>query len=309
MKLPVVFLMGPTAAGKTSIALRLCERLPFEIISVDSGMVYRGMDIGTAKPSRAILEEIPHHLVSICEPDETYSAARFCVDARFAIDEIHRRQKIPLLVGGTGLYFRALAYGMSVLPGADPAVRRMITTQAAQLGWGAMHRRLAKLDPIAAHRIDPNDSQRIQRALEVHAIGDRSMTAYHQDKTAHALPFDTVKIILVPEDRTRLYERIDRRFLAMLGDGLIDEVKRFYENDRFCLTLPAMRMVGYRQIWQFLDGQGDYAHMVKRATAATRQTAKRQMTWLRKEAYAIRFDGESPSVYDAIHQHLAEKVT
>ena len=307
MSLPVVFLMGPTAAGKTVLALFLCERLPFEIISVDSGMVYRGMNIGTAKPSRAILEKFPHHLVDICEAHETYSMARFYADACSAINEIHNRQKIPLLVGGTGFYFRALTHGVSTLPDADQMIRQEIVARARRIGWEAMHQRLSDIDPTAARRIHPNDPQRIQRALEVHMISGRSMTAHYQDKTAKPLPFEIFKVMLAPKDRTHLHARIGARFLSMLDDGFIDEVKCFYKDDRFSATLPAMRMVGYRQIWQFLDGQYDYAQMVARATAATRQMAKRQMTWFRRETHAVWFDCESP--HGTIYQYLSEKVT
>lgn len=300
MTLPAIFLMGPTATGKTDIAVELCKRLPIELISVDSAMVYRGMDIGTAKPSKTLLSEVPHRLIDICEPDETYSAARFRRDALQAIDEIHADQRIPLLVGGTGLYFRSLESGISDLPDADAGVRQQLEAEASELGWEAMHRRLARIDPVAADRIHPNDPQRIQRALEIYEISGRNMTDHYEDETTRPLPFKLIKIILNPKDRTVLHERIKTRFLKMLDQGFVDEVRSFHENDRFCGSLSAMRMVGYRQIWDYLDGKMDHDQMIEKGIVATRQLAKRQMTWLRKEENGIFFDCNEPGLVDEI---------
>lgn len=307
MTLPAIFLMGPTATGKTDIAVELFNRLPIELISVDSAMVYRGMDIGTAKPSKVLLKKVPHRLIDVCEPDETYSAARFRRDALQAIDEIHTDQRVPLLVGGSGLYFRSLESGISDLPDADEEVRQQLESEANELGWEAMHRRLAGIDPVAADRIHPNDPQRIQRALEIYEISGRNMTDHFKDETSRPLPFEVIKIILNPEDRIMLYERIKTRFLKMLDQGFVEEVRTFYGNDRFCGTLSAMRMVGYRQIWDYLDGKMDYGQMVEKGIIATRQLAKRQMTWLRKEENAIFFDCGESELVDKIQGILGQK--
>jgi tRNA dimethylallyltransferase len=307
MTLPVIFVMGPTATGKTDIAVALFERLSIELISVDSAMVYRGMDIGTAKPSKTLLSEVPHRLIDICEPDETYSAARFRSDALQAIDEIHADQRIPLLVGGTGLYFRALESGISDLPDADAEVRQQLEAESEKIGWDAMHRRLADIDPVSADRIHPNDPQRIQRALEIYEISGRNMTDHYDDETISPLPFEVIKIILNPVDRTVLHERIKHRFLKMLDEGFVEEVRSFHENDRFCGTLPAMRMVGYRQVWDYLDENTDYDQMVEKGIVATRQLAKRQMTWLRKEENGIFFDCDELRLVDKIQGILGQK--
>lgn len=307
MTLPAIFLMGPTATGKTDIAVELFNRLPIELISVDSAMVYRGMDIGTAKPSKVLLKKVPHRLIDVCEPDETYSAARFRRDALQAIDEIHTDQRVPLLVGGSGLYFRSLESGISDLPDADEEVRQQLESEANELGWEAMHRRLAGIDPVAADRIHPNDPQRIQRALEIYEISGRNMTDHFKDETSRPLPFEVIKIILNPEDRIMLYERIKTRFLKMLDQGFVEEVRTFYGNDRFCGTLSAMRMVGYRQIWDYLDGKMDYDQMVEKGIVATRQLAKRQMTWLRKEENAIFFNCGESELVDKIQGILGQK--
>ncbi len=307
MTLPAIFLMGPTATGKTDIAVELFKRLPIELISVDSAMIYRGMDIGTAKPSKILLKKVPHRLIDICEPDETYSAARFRRDALQAIDEIHANQRVPLLVGGSGLYFRSLESGISDLPDADEKVRQQLESEANELGWETMHRRLAGIDPVAADRIHPNDPQRIQRALEIYEISGRNMTDHYEDETSRPLPFELIKIILNPEDRIVLHERIKTRFLNMLDEGFVEEVRTFYGNDRFCGTSSAMRMVGYRQIWDYLDGKMDYGQMVKKGIIATRQLAKRQMTWLRKEENAVFFDCGESELVDKIQGILGQK--
>ena len=307
MILPVIFLMGPTATGKTDIAVSLFKQYPIDIISVDSAMVYKGMDIGTAKPSKELLNEVPHRLIDICEPDETYSAARFRVDALQNIEEIHSQNRIPLLVGGTGLYFRTLETGISDLPDADTKVRQRLELEAGEVGWEVMHSRLAEIDPDSAERIHPNDPQRIQRALEIYEISGRSMTDHYNNGAVSPFPFEVIKIILNPGDRSILHERIKHRFLKMLDDGFIEEVRTFHKDDRFSGSLPAMRMVGYRQIWNYLDGETNYEEMVERGIVATRQLAKRQMTWLRKEENGIWLDSDEPGLVDKIQGILCEK--
>jgi len=307
MTLPVIFLMGPTATGKTEIAVSLSRQNPIDVISVDSAMVYRGMDIGTAKPSKVLLKEVPHRLIDICEPDETYSAAKFRLDALLAINEIHSQNRIPLLVGGTGLYFRALETGISDLPDADAEVRQQLESEAEQIGWQAMHRRLAEIDPASAERIHSNDPQRIQRALEIYEISGRSMTDHYEDETANPFPFEVIKIILNPDDRSILHERIKHRFLKMLDEGLVEEVRTFHKNKRFVKSLPSMRMVGYRQVWNYLDGETDYEEMIEKGIIATRQLAKRQMTWLRKEENGIWLDCDASGLFGKIQGILSEK--
>ena len=307
MTLPVIFLMGPTATGKTDIAVSLFKQYSIELISVDSAMVYKGMDIGTAKPSKELLNEVPHRLIDICEPDEPYSAARFRADALQDIEEIHSQNRIPLLVGGTGLYFRTLETGISDLPDADADVRQRLEMEAGEVGWEAMHRRLAEVDSDSAERIHPNDPQRIQRALEIYEISGRSMTDHYENGAVSPFPFEVIKIILNPGDRLKLHERIKRRFLKMLDDGFIEEVRTFHKVDRFSGSLPAMRMVGYRQIWNYLDGETNHEEMVERGIAATRQLAKRQMTWLRKEENGIWFNSDGSGLVDKIQGILCQK--
>jgi len=306
MTLPVIYLMGPTATGKTDIAAALFKRFPIELISVDSALVYRGMDIGTAKPSKEFLNNVPHRLIDICEPDESYSAARFRNDALLAIDEIHSKNKIPLVVGGTGLYFRALESGISDLPDADEEVRQRLESEARDVGWEAMHARLAEIDPVSADRIHPNDPQRIQRALEIYEISGRSMTDHCKDETINSFPFELIKIILNPGDRSKLHERIKHRFMKMLDEGLVEEVRSFHANGRFSSALPAMRMVGYRQVWNYLDGETDYEEMVEKGIVATRQLAKRQMTWFRKEEDGIWLDSDASGLIEQIQGILCE---
>jgi len=307
MTLPVIFLMGPTATGKTEIAVSLSRQNPVDVISVDSAMVYRGMDIGTAKPSKVLLKEVPHRLIDICEPDETYSAAKFRLDALLAINEIHSQNRIPLLVGGTGLYFRALETGISDLPDADAEIRQQLESEAEQIGWQAMHRRLAEIDPASAERIHTNDPQRIQRALEIYEISGRSITDHYEEKTTNPFSFEVIKIILNPDDRSILHERIKHRFLKMLDEGLVEEVRTFHKNKRFVRSLPSMRMVGYRQVWNYLDGETDYEEMIEKGIIATRQLAKRQMTWLRKEENGIWLDCDASGLFGKIQGILGEK--
>ncbi len=307
MTLPVIFLMGPTATGKTEIAVSLSRQNPVDVISVDSAMVYRGMDIGTAKPSKVLLKEVPHRLIDICEPDETYSSAKFRLDALLAINEIHSQNRIPLLVGGTGLYFRALETGISDLPDADAEIRQQLESEAEQIGWQAMHRRLAEIDPASAERIHTNDPQRIQRALEIYQISGRSITDHYEEKTTNPFSFEVIKIILNPDDRSILHEKIKHRFLKMLDEGLVEEVRTFHKNKRFVRSLPSMRMVGYRQVWNYLDGETDYEEMIEKGIIATRQLAKRQMTWLRKEENGIWLDCDASGLFGKIQGILSEK--
>lgn len=296
MKPPVVFLMGPTASGKTDVAVFLAERLGCAVVSVDSAMVYRGMDVGTAKPPPGVLARVPHRLIDILDPAEAYSAARFRADALREIAHARSRGQVPLLVGGTGLYFRALERGLSALPAADPAVRAGLTAAAAREGWAALHRRLAAIDPAAASRIHPNDPQRIQRALEVCHLTGRPLSELLERDRAPAAPFRAVKLVLEPASREDLHLRIGRRFEHMLASGLLEEVERLRGRGDLHPDLPSMRAVGYRQVWQYLEGSVDRATMVERGIAATRQLAKRQLTWLRAEGEAERIDALDPRV-------------
>jgi len=287
---PIIFLMGPTASGKTALAVELVKSLPVEIVSVDSAMVYRGMDIGTAKPGPDILNIAPHRLIDICEPEQPYSAGQFCLDARIAIDQIHAEGKIPLLVGGTGLYFRSLQFGFSNMPVADPEVRQRLDAEASTAGWASMHARLAGIDPVAAARIHPNDPQRIQRALEIYELTGRPMTEFHDQGRTAALPHPVVKLIVAPSGRSQLDKHIKARFMTMLEAGLVAEVERLSQRPGLSARSTSMRLVGYRQTWSYLAGEYDYNSMIKKAITATGQLAKRQLTWLRSEQQAEWFD-------------------
>ena len=286
---PVVLLMGPTAAGKSAVALALAERIGGEIVSVDSAQVYRGMDIGTAKPGAAERARIPHHLIDIADPDARYSAARFVADAHAAIDAIRGRGNVPLLVGGTMLYFKALRDGLSTLPPADAALRATIDAKAARIGWPAMHAELARVDPESARRLAPNDAQRIQRALEVWMAAGVPLSTLQGHRAAPPPGLGRVlNIALLPSDRARLHRAIAERLDAMLAAGLVAELAALRARHALTPDLPSMRAVGYRQAWQYLDGETTIAAMRERALAATRQLAKRQFTWLRAtEALAI----------------------
>ncbi len=278
---PSVFaLLGPTASGKSRLAMALALQHPIEIVSVDSAQVYRGMDIGTAKPSAAERAAVPHHLIDLVDPTERYSAGRFREDALRAVADILARGRIPLLVGGTMLYYRALASGLDALPAADSAVRAQIDAEAAQRGWPALHAELARVDPQAAARLQPGDAQRIQRALEVWHLTGRPISAL-QSGTPPALPFALRAFALVPEDRAALHERIAARFEAMLNAGLVDELRSLRKKFALHAQLPAMRAVGYRQAWRYLEGEISQAQLRETGIAATRQLAKRQLTWLR----------------------------
>ena len=276
-------LLGPTASGKSRLALRLAERLPVEVVSVDSALVYRGMDIGTAKPTAAERAAVPHHLVDVVNPDETYSAGRWREEAVAICLEVLGRGKLPLLVGGTMLYYRALAAGLDELPSRSPALRAEIDAEAAQRGWPALHAELAKVDAESARRIAPNDAQRVQRALEVWRLTGRPLSRQHGARKA-PLPFTLAGFALVPADRAALHRRIAERFDAMLRDGLVDEVRGLKARFAIDARAPSMRAVGYRQVLELLAGKVSPAGMREQAIAATRQLAKRQMTWLRSRA-------------------------
>ncbi|KFE52022.1 tRNA (adenosine(37)-N6)-dimethylallyltransferase MiaA [Pseudomonas syringae] len=288
---PAIFLMGPTASGKTDLAMELCKVLPCELISVDSALVYRGMDIGTAKPSKEQLTEFPHRLVDILDPAQSYSAADFRTDALAAMAEITARGKIPLLVGGTMLYFKALLDGLADMPAADAGIRAELEAQAAAHGWQALHDQLAVVDPVSAARIHPNDPQRLIRALEVYRVSGLSMTAHREQQTAQTtdaaasgrpqLPYTVANLAIAPADRKVLHDRIATRFSNMLDQGFLDEVLALRSRGDLHPGLPSIRAVGYRQVWDHLDAKLTFAEMQERGIIATRQLAKRQFTWLR----------------------------
>jgi tRNA dimethylallyltransferase len=290
-----IALMGPTASGKTALALDWAQRLGGEIVSVDSALVYRGLDIGAAKPDADELARVPHHLIDLREPWQPYSAAEFATEARTALDDIASRGRLPILAGGTGLYFHALLHGLSAMPSADDATRAQLAEEGRQRGWAALHAELAAIDPVAAARIHTTDAQRIQRALEVYRLSGRTISDWRAQPPASRLPFRVLKLVLAPADRAVLHQRIERRFDLMLDAGFLDEVRRLRAMPELQahprpLDLPALRAVGYRQAWEHLDGLTDAAEFRARAIHATRQLAKRQLTWLRGELDARWFD-------------------
>ena len=299
---PIIAIAGPTAAGKSALALQLVERLRgrAEIISVDSAQVYRGMDIGTAKPDAATRARVPHHLLDLIDPAQAYSAARFADDAQRLIDEIRARGKQPLLVGGTMLYFRALLRGLSELPAADPAFRARTEAEAARLGWGALHARLAQLDPHSAARLHPNDAQRIQRALEICELGGVPASEQFLKSQGQAWAGAVVRIAVCPPQRQELHRRIEQRFRQMMALGFIDEVAGLRARGDLHPELPSMRAVGYRQLWQHLDGAHGLEQAVERGVIATRQYAKRQLTWLRGEPGWNWIDPAEPNAAGAV---------
>lgn len=283
MSAAIPLILGPTGAGKTDLALRLAERHDLEIVSVDSAMVYRGMDIGTGKPPPEVLRRHPHHLVDILDPSQAYSAGQFVRDARRAIDDIRGRGKLPLLVGGTMLYFRALRRGLADMPAADPQVRAAIDAEAGLRGWPALHAELAALDPRSAQRIQPNDAQRIQRALEVHRLTGKTLTQLHAAQPVNSdLTF--AAYAWVPSERERLYAAIEQRLHAMMRAGFLDEVRKLYLRGDLHADLPAIRCVGYRQLWEHLSGRDTLESALQRAIFATRHLARRQLIWLRAES-------------------------
>lgn len=306
-----VFLMGPTASGKTALACALSDQFPLDLVSVDSALVYRGLNIGAAKPDAPTLARYPHRLIDIRDPAEPYSAADFRGDAVAAMQDITAQGRVPLLVGGTGLYFRALQQGLSQLPEADQAVRDRLAAQAAVEGWPALHARLQQLDPAAAGRIGPNDAQRIQRALEVIELTGRPLSEQQRGGSGERFPWRVLKLALVPHDRAPLHERIAQRFDTMLRDGFLDEVRALRARGDLHADLPAIRAVGYRQAWEYLDGQTSEAEFRDRGVFATRQLAKRQITWLRSVLDARMLDPERPETRnlaeDALRLFLGEQ--
>jgi tRNA dimethylallyltransferase len=302
MSVPIPLIMGPTGAGKTDLALRLAEKLPIEIVSVDSAMVYRGMDIGTGKPTRAVLERFPHHLVDILDPSQAYSAGQFVRDALRVIADIRTRGNLPMLVGGTMLYFRALRRGLAEMPQANPQVRQEIDAEAAHAGWPALHARLALLDPTTAQRIQPNDGQRIQRALEVHRLTGRTLSELH----AQTRPVDPTMTFAAfawsPSDRERLYAGIERRFDVMMQTGLLEEVRRLQQRGDLHADMPAIRSVGYRQLWEHLCNGESLPSSVQKAIFATRHLARRQLIWLRAEHDVHWFDALDSAAADQIER-------
>ncbi len=297
---PAIFLLGPTASGKTALSVDLAGKINGEIISVDSTLIYKGMDIGTAKPTLEERRGIPHHLIDIMDPAETYSTGRFRKDALAIMQDISGRGKIPLLTGGTMLYFNALFNGLAELPSADAELRARLEQEMDELGKQAMHDRLAAVDPESAQRIHPNDPQRIQRALEVYELSGKPISHFFQQAQQQTLPFNIIKLIVAPEDRKELHAKIATRFRLMVSQGLIDEVENLYQRGDLSLQMPAIRAVGYRQVWSYLQGDYDQETMIEKAIIATRQLAKRQYTWLRRETDALAFV--------SFQQDLAEKV-
>lgn len=281
--------MGPTASGKTALSVQLAQALNGEIISVDSALVFKGMDIGTAKPTQKERGGIPHHLIDILDPAESFSTGQFRKQALDLMDDITRRGKIPILVGGTMLYFNVLNSGLAVLPEADPDIRAKLDKDLKQLGKEALHRRLAEVDPESAARIHPNDPQRVQRALEVYEISGKPLTSFFSEAQAQDIPYQRIKLIIAPQDRVILHDIIARRFKQMLEQGFIDEVAVLYQRGDLTEKMPSIRAVGYRQAWSFLQGEYDLETMIEKAVVATRQLAKRQFTWLRRETDAANF--------------------
>ena len=296
--------MGPTASGKTGLAVALREKFPLDIISVDSALVYRGMDIGTAKPDEATLQRAPHALIDVREPTESYSAADFREDALAEMSEITGRARVPLLAGGTMLYFKALSEGLAVLPSANPEIRARIEERAGELGWQAMHSLLAEQDPETAARIHPNDPQRIQRALEVIELTGMKMSDLHRQQKQQEWDYRVLKIVVCPQPRQELHARIEKRFYQMLDEGFLDEVKSLKEHGDLDPSLPSMRCVGYRQAWSYLEGESTYEEMCGKAVAATRQLAKRQLTWLRRESGAMWYDLAVQSAQESVFREV-----
>lgn len=305
---PAIALMGPTASGKSALAMNLAAHLPVEIISVDSAQVYRDMDVGTAKPTAEERRAVPHHLIDIIDPTQSYSAAQFRDDAVALMKAIHARGRLPLLVGGTMLYYRALREGLSALPQADAAVRATLDAEAAERGWPALHAELARNDPRTAARLAPRDAQRIQRALEVFRLTGQPMSALLERSSAATPPFRLIEVALVPADRAILHARIAARFEAMLASGLVDEVRALRARYALRADLPSMRCVGYRQAWAHLEGEHDAKELRDRGIYATRQLAKRQLTWLRGMPEVAAFDCFDPRTEAAVRGHIRQRL-
>jgi tRNA dimethylallyltransferase len=308
MSKTAILLMGPTASGKTDLAISLCKRFPCDVISVDSALIYRGMDIGTAKPDAETLARTPHRLIDIRDPEESYSAGEFVRDAYREMDEIFAAGRIPLLVGGTMMYFRALTEGIASLPAADEAIRQAIDAQAEERGWPALHAELQQVDPVAAERIKPNDRQRIQRALEVYRSSGTPLSVWHRDSAPRRDDIRYLKIGLSIEPRSVLHARIARRLDIMVNGGFIEELRQLRERPGLVADCPAMRSVGYRQFWRYLDGEYSRDEAKDRALFATRQLAKRQITWLRSETNVLLLDPLEAGALDVISSSLAQSL-
>lgn len=307
-KSPAIILMGPTASGKTALAVQLAQQLNGEIISVDSALVYRDMNIGTAKPTLAERGGIPHYLLDILDPAESYSTGQFRTQALGLIQDIQHRGKLPILVGGTMLYFNALHHGMAELPGADPETRAQLNKDFAAYGKEAMHQRLAVIDPVSAARIHPNDPQRTQRALEVYALTGQTLTDFFAQAEQQELPYQPIKLVLAPSERKILHQIIADRFHSMLAQGLVDEVQALWQRGDLDASMPAIRCVGYRQVWSYLQGEISYDEMTGQGIAATRQLAKRQFTWLRREIEAQWFISGQAGLLQEVLGFLAQKI-
>jgi tRNA dimethylallyltransferase len=301
---PAIFLMGPTASGKSKLAVQLAQALNGEIISVDSALVYRGMDIGTAKPTLGERAGVAHHLIDILDPTESFSTGQFKNKALALMEEICQRGRLPILVGGTMLYFNALNNGLAVLPEADANIRMKLDEELRNLGKEALHQRLASVDPESAARIHPNDPQRIQRALEVYEVSGKPLTAYFSDAQQLAIPYRIIKLIVAPKERKTLHDIIAKRFTSMLEHGFIEEVERLVNRGDLSETLPSIRAVGYRQVWAYLHGEYDKATMIGKGIAATRQLAKRQFTWLRREVDAVTLQTDQAGLLQTALAHI-----
>ncbi|MGB0783035.1 MAG: tRNA (adenosine(37)-N6)-dimethylallyltransferase MiaA [Marinomonas sp.] len=304
----VVCLMGPTASGKTGLAVELVQRHNFEIISVDSALVYKGMNIGTAKPDAQLLAKAPHRLIDIIDPLESYSAADFVLDAVEQSQEILAKGKIPLLVGGTMMYFNALQKGLAEMPQADAELRALIESEAAEKGWNALHEELQRFDPDAASRIHPNDPQRLQRAIEVYRLTGKTMTQYWAEQDAVSLPFDMINMAVMPKERSVLHERIEQRFYDMMDQGFLDEVEGLYRRGDLTGDMPSMRCVGYRQLWQYLDGVDLLEDAIFKGVVASRQLAKRQLTWLRGWDDLMIFDSLSKDLVPEALNYIESRI-
>lgn len=295
---PAIFIMGPTASGKTALACALYDELDCELISVDSALVYKDMNIGTAKPTAEELAQYPHHLIDIRDPSEPYSAADFREDVLRVMADVTARGKIPVLVGGTMLYFKFLLEGAADLPEANETVRKQIEDEAAEKGWPAIHEQLAQVDPESAARLNPNDPQRVQRALEVYRVTGKALTEHWAQQQQQSIPYDVVQFAICPKERKTLHERIELRFEQMLKEGFVDEVRALYQRGDLHEDLPAIRAVGYRQVWEYLDGKLSYDEMVFKGVVATRQLAKRQVTWLRSWKNLHWLESEDPKLIE-----------
>ncbi|MFY0640677.1 MAG: tRNA (adenosine(37)-N6)-dimethylallyltransferase MiaA [Bermanella sp.] len=306
---PAIFIMGPTASGKTALACALYDELPCELISVDSALVYKNMNIGTAKPTAEELAQYPHHLIDIRDPSEPYSAADFREDVLQVMADVTSRGNIPVLVGGTMLYFKFLLEGAADLPEADEAVRKQIEDEALEKGWPAIHEQLAQVDPESAARLNPNDPQRVQRALEVYRVTGKTLTEHWAQQQQKSIPYQVVQFAICPKERKTLHERIELRFEQMLKDGFVDEVRALYQRDDLHENLPAIRAVGYRQVWEYLDGQLSYDDMIFKGVVATRQLAKRQVTWLRSWENLNWLESEDPKLVETALSILKSEIS